>query len=131
MHCHMTHHVMNQMGHDFPNMVGIKPEGLEEKVRPLLPAYMTMGNTGMDMGKMTEVMPYPRNTIAMKGATGPFGDYITMGGMFTLVKVRERLKSYDEDPGWFEHPPGTVAMKVSEQELTRDGIELTTGSDLR
>ena len=21
-HCHMTHHVMNQMGHEFPNMVG-------------------------------------------------------------------------------------------------------------
>jgi hypothetical protein len=21
-HCHMTHHTMNQMGHDFPNMVG-------------------------------------------------------------------------------------------------------------
>ena len=24
MHCHMTHHVMNQMGHNFPNMVGIE-----------------------------------------------------------------------------------------------------------
>ena len=23
-HCHMTHHVMNQMGHEFPNMVGMK-----------------------------------------------------------------------------------------------------------
>jgi FtsP/CotA-like multicopper oxidase with cupredoxin domain len=46
MHCHMTHHVMNQMGHDFPNMVGIKPGDLEEKIRPLLPTYMTMGQTG-------------------------------------------------------------------------------------
>ena len=66
----MTHHVMNQMGHQFPNMVGIKTEGLEEKLRPLLPAYMTMGHTGMDMGRMAEVMPYPQNTIAMKGAQG-------------------------------------------------------------
>jgi hypothetical protein len=29
----------------------------------------------MDMGKMVEITPYPRNTIAMKGAPGPFGDY--------------------------------------------------------
>ena len=26
-HCHMTHHVMNQMGHEFPNMVGVNPAG--------------------------------------------------------------------------------------------------------
>ena len=65
-HCHMTHHVMNQMGHEFPNMVGMKPGDLDEKIRPLLPAYMTHGQTGMDMGKMAEIMPYPRNTIAMK-----------------------------------------------------------------
>ena len=61
-------------------------EGVEERVRPLLPTYMSMGHTGMDMGKMAEVMPYPKNTIAMKGATGPFGDYISMGGLFTVVR---------------------------------------------
>jgi hypothetical protein len=121
----MTHHVMNQMGHNFPNMVGIKPEGLEDKLRPLLPAYMMMGHTGMDMGKMAEVMPYPKNTISMKGATGPFGDYISMGGLFTILKVRDKLKNYDEDPGWYQHPPGTVALKASEEELRRDGIDVS------
>jgi hypothetical protein len=120
----MTHHVMNQMGHEIPNMVGLDPRGLDEKVRPLLPSYMTMGHTGMDMGKMAEVMPYPRNTIAMKGATGPFGDYISMGGLLTIVKVRDNLASYDEDPGWYQHPAGTVAMKTTEAELTRDGIDV-------
>lgn len=128
MHCHMTHHVMNQMGHDFPNMVGMKPDDVEEKLRPLLPAYMMMGHTGMDMGKMAEIMPYPRNTISMKGATGPFGDYISMGGMFTVVKVRDRLKSYDEDPGWYDHPPGTVALKASDTDLRRDGIDLNVSA---
>ena len=78
-HCHMTHHVMNQMGHEFPNMVGMKPGDLDEKVRPLLPGYMTMGHTGMDMGRMAEVMPMPANSIPMKGAVGPFGDYISHG----------------------------------------------------
>jgi hypothetical protein len=125
-HCHMTHHVMNQMGHEFSNMVGVKAEGLDEKLRPLLPAYMTMGNTGMDMGKMAEAMPMPKNTIAMKGLAGPFGDYISMGGMMTVIKVRDRLKSYDEDPGWYQHPPGTVAMKASDAELARDGIEIVS-----
>ena len=130
-HCHMTHHVMNQMGHDIPNMVGMKPDGLEEKIRPLLPAYMTMGHTGMDMGKMAEVMPYPPNTIAMKGATGPFGDYISMGGLFTIIKVRDELKSYGEDPGWYRHPPGTVALRATEADLARDGIEPASDSPAR
>ena len=106
-------------------MVGIDPKGLEEKLRPLLPAYMTMGHTGMDMGRMAEVMPYPPNTIAMKGAPGPFGDYLAMGGLFTIVKVRDRLTSYDEDPGWYKHPPGTVALKATDEELRRDGIDVS------
>ena len=123
-HCHMTHHVMNQMGHEFPNMVGMQPGDLDEKVRPLLPSYMTMGHTGMDMGRMAEVMPMPPNSIPMKGAVGPFGDYISMGGMFTIVKVRDRLASYDQEPGWYQHPPGTVALKASAEDLARDGIDV-------
>ena len=38
--------------------------------------------------------------IPMVGGAGPFGT-ITMGGMFTILKVRENLASYDKDPGWF------------------------------
>jgi hypothetical protein len=34
------------------------------------------------------------------------------------------LKSYDEDPGWYNHPPGTVALKATDEELRRDGINL-------
>ena len=90
---------------------------------------MTMGHTGMDMGKMAEVMPYPRNTISMKGASGPFGDYISMGGLFTIIKVRDRLQSYDEDPGWYKHPPGTVALKATDEELRRDGIDVSMAAD--
>jgi len=124
LHCHMTHHVMNQMGHQFPNLVGIKDGGLDEKLRPLLPAYMTMGQDGMDMGRMAELMPMPKNTISMKGKTGPFGDYISMGGMMTVLKVRDQLRSYDEDPGWYKHPAGTVALRASAADMSRDGIEM-------
>lgn len=124
LHCHMTHHVMNQMGHGMPNMVGIDPNVLNQRVRPLLPDYMTMGHDGMgDHGKHISAghMQVPENSIPMVGAPGPF-DYITMGGMFTIVKIREGLTSY-EDPGWYEHPEGTVASLASEEMLRRDGIE--------
>ena len=53
MHCHMLHHVMTQMGHTFGNFIGIKPDGLNEKIRKLVPGYLTMGQDGMaDMGEM-------------------------------------------------------------------------------
>ncbi len=33
-----------------------------------------------------------------------------MGGMFTVVKIREGLAKNDyTDPGWYKHPRGTVA----------------------
>ena len=121
MHCHMTHHLMNQMGHDFPNVVGMDKGNIDRKIRQLLPAYMTMGEDGMgEHGVHIEAghMPVPKNSIPMVGARGPF-DYITMGGMFTIFKVRENLKSYD-DPGWYNNPPGTVADVASEDELRRD-----------
>ena len=29
--------------------------------------------------------------------------------------MRENLRSYDEDPGWYEHPEGTVASQVGDR----------------
>jgi FtsP/CotA-like multicopper oxidase with cupredoxin domain len=119
MHCHMTHHVMNQMGHGVPNMIGVKPGDLDQKVQKLLPDYMTMGQNGMgDMGDMG--MPIPPNSIPMVGGKGPHG-YITMGGMFTILKVREALTTYD-DPGWYKAPAGTRANLAGADDLRRDGI---------
>ena len=125
LHCHMTHHVMNQMGHGMPNMIGVPAATLNQSVRPMLPAYMTMGHDGMgDHGQHIEAghMRVPENSIPMVGAEGPF-DYITMGGMFTIVKIREGITTY-EDPGWYKHPEGTVASLASEEMLRRDGVEV-------
>lgn len=58
----------------------------------------------------------------MVGGPGPF-DYSPMGGMFTVLKIREGITSY-EDPGWYKHPEGTVAALASGDDLRRDGIEL-------
>jgi FtsP/CotA-like multicopper oxidase with cupredoxin domain len=121
-HCHMTHHVMNQMGHELPNMIGMSPGNLDQRVRRLLPGYMTMGQEGMgDMGDMG--MPVPDNSLPMVGAAGKH-DYITMGGMFTVLKVRNALTSY-RDPGWYENPRGTLADVADASELQRDGVDPT------
>jgi hypothetical protein len=43
---------------------------------------------------------------------GQFGP-MEMGGMFTVVKVREGLAAGDyKDPGWYQNPPGTVAYEI-------------------
>ncbi|MCC5870135.1 MAG: copper oxidase [Gammaproteobacteria bacterium] len=128
MHCHMTHHVMNQMGHGAPNMIGVDPKLLDDRIRPLVPGYMTMGHDGMgDHGQhIAHGMPVPENSIPMVGGEGPFG-YITMGGMFSILKVRDGITSY-ADPGWFRHPEGTVASAATAAELARDGIDAPAGS---
>jgi FtsP/CotA-like multicopper oxidase with cupredoxin domain len=110
LHCHKVHHTMNQMGHNLPIMTGVDQTGVSEKVEKLVPGTMTMGSTGM--GDMMD-MGTPRNTLMMGSGEGPFGS-IFMGGMFTVVKIREGLRSYDDDPGWYEHPAGTVAQPVGE-----------------
>lgn len=121
-HCHMTHHTMNQMGHNSPNMIGVDHATFDKRMEKILPGYMTMGATGMgEMGMMH--MALPENSIAMVGAYGPF-NYITMGGMFTNLKVREEDVKPGVDPGWYKHPEGTVASLASKDELARDGIKI-------
>jgi manganese oxidase len=110
LHCHKNHHVMNQMSHDVPNMVGVKQGGVETQVRKLLPGYMQMGSTGM--GEMAEMnMGGPKNWVPMMSGQGQFGP-IGMGGMFTVFKIREGITRY-EDPGPYQFPPGSVARKVT------------------
>ncbi len=119
-HCHMTHHVMTQMSHGIPNVNGIDVRGLDPKVRRVLPGYMTMGHTGM--GEMSDMgMAVPANSAPMFGGEGPYST-IDMGGMFTILKVRDRPVD-GKDPGWYRPPPGTLARSASKEELARDGIE--------
>ncbi|WP_372627832.1 multicopper oxidase family protein [Arsukibacterium sp.] len=109
-HCHKSHHTMNAMGHDVPTMIGVDHRGMTKKIQTLVPDYMVMGERGMaDMTEMT--MPLPENTLPMMSGDGPFGS-VEMGGMFSVVKVREDQAPNDySDPGWFNHPEGTVARE--------------------
>ena len=110
-HCHKSHHTMNAMGHNVKTFVGVQKRDLARTVKKLVPDYMPMGSTGMaEMGEME--MPLPDNTLPMMTGFGPFGP-LEMGGMFTVVKVREGLAANDyKDPGWYQNPPGTVAYEV-------------------
>jgi hypothetical protein len=82
-HCHKSHHTMNAMGHGVPNLIGVDHSGVARKINDLVPGYMVMGDKGG-----------------------------SMGGMFTMIKVREGLARGDyRDPGWYKHPEGTVAKE--------------------
>ena len=114
-HCHMAHHTMNAMGHVVPNPTGVDQSGVEARVRGMLPGFLPMARDGMaehqehtDAGHQG-----PVNTMAMMVGHGPFGN-VEMGGMFTLVKVRDDIAPGDfKDPGWYAQPHGTVAARVS------------------
>lgn len=134
-HCHMTHHVMNQMGHDVPNLLGVDPSDFDTALMDHVPEFMELMDEsveetlapesgGMKHGGMKHGGGMARspgkNGIPMIGGDGPHG-YITMGGMFTLLKVRERLDGAG-DPGWYENSSSTQAKPATSDELKRDGI---------
>ena len=109
-HCHKSHHAMNSMGHDMRNMIGVSKKDLARAVGKLAPDAMVMGQAGMAMGEME--MPMPDNTLAMMTGSGQFGP-IEMGGMFTVMKIREGLARDDyKDPGPYKNPAGTVAYEI-------------------
>jgi len=114
-HCHKSHHTMNAMGHNVPTMIGVDQQDVAAKIRKLIPDYMVMGDTGGSMGDME--MPLPDNTLPMMTGQGPFGG-VEMGGMFTMVKIREGLARNDyKDPGWYKQPPGTAAYEWTGEPL--------------
>jgi hypothetical protein len=54
----------------------------------------------------------PPNTVPMGAAPGPFG-VIDMGGMFTIMKVRDKLANYD-DPGWYRTEEDPIWRKYAD-----------------
>jgi hypothetical protein len=94
---------------------------LDDKVRKLVPGYMTMGQHGM--GDMADMGWRCRRTasrwpVGQGPSTHHDGRHVHRS-----IKVREDLKTYDKDPGWYKHPPGTLARLATADELTKDGIK--------
>lgn len=111
LHCHKPHHAMNAMNHNIPNVMGIDRKAVEQSIGGLVPGYIAMGSDGMaEHATHAEHLKGVPNTLPMMAGAGPFGN-IEMGGMFTLVKIRDGISSY-ADPGWYDHPKGSVAWKL-------------------
>jgi manganese oxidase len=113
-HCHKTHHTMNSMGHNVRTYIGADIKKAAERLNKLVPGYMPMGTDGTGMmGEMA--MPGPDNTLPMMTGDGQFGP-TEMGGMFTVIKIREGLAVNDyKDPGPYDNPAGTVAYEFNGQ----------------
>ena len=111
-HCHKSHHTMNAMGHEVKTFIGVNKKDIAKTIRKLVPDYMPMGSNGMaEMGEME--MPMPDNTLPMMTGFGQYGP-MEMGGMFSVVKIREGLARGDyKDPGPYKHPQGTVAYEYT------------------
>jgi hypothetical protein len=103
---------MNAMGHDVKTFIGVNKKDIAKTIRKLVPDYMPMGSAGMaEMGEMEMAMP--DNTLPMMTGFGQYGP-IEMGGMFSVVKVREGHARDDyKDPGPYKHPAGTIAHEVA------------------
>jgi manganese oxidase len=126
MHCHKPHHVMNQMDHSVPNLVGIPSKNIEERMRKIFPNFIGLMYTN-GMGHMFEMygthkihpmgmkkITFPKN-LAPIGNPGPYG-VIEMGGMFTIFKVRDEITKGSE-MSWYHQPSGTSARAVSIDEV--------------
>ncbi len=121
MHCHMTHHVMTQMGHDLPNLLGVDPGQFDAELASAVPTFAKMNAAAMSADPNAPDETLPKNSLPMVGGQGAFG-YVTMGGMVTVLKVRDGITEYG-DPGHYQHPPGTVADVASSEAMRADGID--------
>jgi len=83
-------------------------------LRAQLPGYSSMGSAGMYEHERHAAMGHmqgPENTLPMLTGQGPFGP-LGMGGMFTVVKIRDRLQG-SADPGWYDHKDVPRARRVA------------------
>src|SRR3546814_9070883 len=46
LHCHMSHHTMNAMGHGIASPIGVDTRKVADEIRKLLPGYAAMGGKG-------------------------------------------------------------------------------------
>lgn len=114
-HCHMSHHTMGPMSHELPNPTGVDQSGVEEAIRKMLPGYAAMGRNGMSehTEHIAAGLPGPENTLPMMAGDGQFGA-LEMGGMFTVLKVRDdQAKGDYRDPGWYAYPDDQIAHCIS------------------
>jgi len=126
LHCHMTHHVMNQMFFGFTNTIGMGSKDVEPEVQELLPDYMTMARPVLTTG------PASRSSRSRPTDPNEEGRWtynqITIGGMASVLKVRPRSATRcspgTPTPAGTSHPLDRLALARHARELRRDGINV-------
>ena len=111
-HCHKSHHTMNAMGHGVPTMIGVDHRDVAKKITEPHARLHGDGRQGHARhGRDGDAAA--RQHAADDDRPGPFGP-IGMGGMFSVVKVRDDVKRGDfKDPGPYKHPAGTLASEYT------------------
>ena len=92
-HCHKSHHTMNAMGHDVKNFIGVHDSDLGHAISRAAPSAMAMG-TGRHGDDGRDGDAAARQHASDDDGYRPFGP-IEMGGMFTVMKVRDDLAPGD------------------------------------
>ena len=116
LHCHKSHHTMNAMGHDVKTYIGRQHEPTAPALKKIAPATCRWA-AGAWARWVRWRCSSPDNTLPMMTGYAQFGP-VEMGGMFTVVKVRPGLAASDyKDPGWYQHPEGTVAYEWTGPQL--------------
>jgi len=109
------------MGHGIPNLIGVDPSQFDAALAKVVPQFTALSEELAASAATDAPDPtLPKNSLPMVGGMGGHG-YITMGGMVTVLKVRDGITSY-EDPGFYTAPAGTLANVATPDELARDGI---------
>ncbi len=92
-HCHKSHHTMNSNGPDVKTFIGVPQKDLTKAIQKLVPDYMAIGLAGHG-GNGRDGDAAARQHAADDDRLGQYGP-VEMGGMFSVVKVREGPSARD------------------------------------
>lgn len=118
-HCLIAEHVMIQMGHVLPNLVGVDAAVVNEKLRSVFPDYPIAAKIRVNAeAHASEAIP--PNRILIFGSPDPIRAP-NMGCMGTVLEVRDGFDESAEPPR-YDHPKGSVKGAAPTEELATDKV---------
>ncbi len=109
-HCHKSHHTMNAMGHDVPTLIGVDHRGLVRQISGIVPRLHADGRA-RNGGHGRDGDGTARQHGADDDRPGPFRTARDGRDVLRGEGARRSGARRLQDPGWYEHPPGTIAYE--------------------